>query len=194
VSVLRAIAALLAAGLAPAAALAQATSYAERFAAHCVACHGPQGTSTMPMVPSLAGQPSFYAITQLFLFREGRRDSIAMTTVAKGMSDADLRGYSDYIASLPPPAEPPAPDTARAARGAALAARLHCTGCHGADLKGGKQVPRVAGQREDYLLHALSGFRAGTRVGYTPAMTEALAGVKPDEIEDLAHHLATFRP
>jgi len=175
-------------------AVAQGGGYAERFASVCAACHGAQGVSTQALTPTLAGQPSFYAITQLFLFREGRRDSIAMTTVAKGMSDADLRGYSDYIASLPPPTEPPAPDTARAARGAALAARLHCTGCHGADLKGGKQVPRVAGQREDYLLHALSGFRAGTRVGYTPAMTEALAGVKPDEIEDLAHHLATFRP
>ena len=73
---------------------------------------------------------------------------------------------------------------------AALAQRLHCTGCHGADLAGGKQVPRLAGQREDYLLHALRGFRAATRVGYSAAMTEALAGTTPQQLEDLAHHLA----
>ena len=39
-------------------------------------------------------------------------------------------------------------------------------------------LPRLAGQREDYLLHTLQGFRAATRVGYGPAMTEALAGTK----------------
>jgi len=73
---------------------------AERFAA-CLACHGPGGVSQQPLTPSLAGQPSFYAITQLFLFREGRRSSEAMTAVAKGMSDADLRAFSDLIGKLP---------------------------------------------------------------------------------------------
>ncbi len=187
------IGAVLALGVLPGATCAQPT-HAERYAAVCAACHGAEGASAMAMTPSLGGQPSFYAITQLFLFRDGRRDSAAMTAVAKGMSDEDLRGFSDFIATLPPPAAAPAADPARAARGAALAARLHCNACHGAGLEGGKQVPRLAGQREDYLLHALRGFRAGTRVGYSQAMTEALAGVKPEEIEDLAHHLATFGP
>ena len=48
----------------------------------------------------LAGQPSFYAITQLFLFREGRRSNEAMTAVAKTMKDDDLRGFSDFIGTL----------------------------------------------------------------------------------------------
>jgi cytochrome c553 len=168
--------------------------YAERFASVCAACHGPQGHSTQALTPSLGGQPSFYAITQLFLFREGRRDNPLMTAVAKGMSDDDLRGFSDLIGTLAPPAPAPAVDASRAARGAALANRLHCTGCHGGDLAGGRQVPRLAGQREDYLLLALRGFRSASRVGYTPAMSEALAGVAPDQLEDLAHYLATVKP
>ncbi len=181
---LLAFAVLLAAGAAQA-------DYAERFAQACTPCHGEGGVSAMAQTPTLAGQPSFYAITQLFLFRDGRRDSVPMTLVAKGMSDADLRGFADAIARLPPPPAPAPPaDAVRAARGGALARRLHCTGCHGADLAGGKQVPRLAGQREDYLLHALTGFRAQQRVGYTPAMTEALAGTTPQELEDLAHYLA----
>ena len=49
----------------------------------------------MEMTPSLAGQPSFYAVTQLFLYREGRRSNALMTAVAKGMSDSDLRAFSD---------------------------------------------------------------------------------------------------
>jgi cytochrome c553 len=172
-------------------AAAQGGSYAERFAGVCAACHGASGVSTQALTPTLAGQPSFYAITQLFLFRDGRRDNAVMSAVAKGMSDDDLRGFSEAIAALPAPPLPAAPaDAQRFERGAALAQRLHCTGCHGADLAGGKQVPRLAGQREDYLLHALRGFRAATRVGYGPAMTEALAGTTPQQLEDLAHHLA----
>ncbi len=178
---------------------ATASVYAQRYATICAACHGADGRSTLALTPSLAGQPSFYAITQLFLFRDGRRDNALMSAIAKGMSDDDLRGYSDFIATLPAAAlgtapEGTPPDAQRQARGAALSARLHCMGCHGTELAGGKQVPRLAGQREDYLLHALRGFREGRRVGYTPAMSEALAGVAPAELEDLAHYLSAPRP
>lgn len=164
---------------------------AERFAL-CASCHGVNGRSNQPLTPSLAGQPSFYAITQLFLFREGRRANETMTAVAKGMSDDDLRGFSDFIGTLPPPA-PPSPggaDPQRMARGAALAQRHRCASCHGEDLAGGEQVPRIAHQREDYLNKALAEFRAGTRLGYTSAMGEALAGIRPAELPDLAHFLA----
>ena len=163
----------------------------ERFAA-CLACHGERGVSALPLTPSLAGQPSFYAITQLFLFREGRRQNEAMTAVAKGMSDADLRAFSELIGKLPAPPAAAASDAARSARGAAIAQRFRCASCHGADYAGGQQVARLAGQREDYLNKALAEFRAGTRVGYTSAMSEALAGIQGDELGDLAHYLANF--
>lgn len=178
---------------AAASALAQAAPpYAERFAL-CTACHGEGGRSQQALTPSLAGQPSFYAITQLFLFRDGRRANEAMTAVAKGMSDDDLRGFSDHIATLSPPAAPQtSADPARMARGAALANRHHCLSCHGDDLAGGKQVPRLANQREDYLNKALSEFRAGKRLGYTNAMGEALAGIAAGDLADLAHYLAHF--
>lgn len=86
-----------------------------------------------------------------------------MTAVAKDMSNDDLRDYAELIGKLPPPPPEAAPgvaDALRMARGAALTKRLHCTGRHGGDLAGGEQVPRLALQREDYLLRALRGFRA----------------------------------
>ena len=191
---LAAVAALLAAttALLPVAAWAQATVYAERYAAQCAACHGAQGVSAMAKTPSLAGQPSFYAITQLFLFRDGRRDNSAMTAIAKTMSDGDLRGFSEHIGKLPAaaPVDTAPANSQRLARGADLAGRLHCLSCHGSQGEGARQVPRLGGQREDYLLIALRGFRAGTRVGYQPAMSEAMAGVAPEQLEDLAHYLA----
>ena len=188
---------LAAAGLAAAGtAAAQAGDYAARFAANCASCHGPQGTSTQALTPSLGGQPSFYTATQLFLFREGRRNdhpqAPAMTALAKGMNNDDLRGYSDFIATLPPPVAPAAgtADAQKLQRGHALAEKHHCLACHGADLSGGRNVARVAHQREDYLLLTLKGFRAGVRIGYSNAMAEALAGLNPQDLEDLAHYLA----
>lgn len=177
-------------------AAAQVGGYAERFAANCAPCHGPQGTSTQALTPSLGGQPSFYVTTQLFLFREGRRNdhplAPAMAALAKGMSNDDLRGFSDFIATLPPPKPPDkaAADANKLQRGRALAEKHHCLACHGADLSGGRNVARIAHQREDYLLITLTGFRSGVRVGYSNAMAEALAGSSPQDLEDLAHYVA----
>ncbi len=183
---------------------APAVDYAQQYSAVCTACHGLQGRSDMPLVPSLAGQHSSYVITQLFLFREGRRQdhplSAAMVAVAKGLSDNDLRGYSESIAKLPKwtaaevagIAAAPAADLARWARGQRLADGHRCASCHGTDYAGGGQVPRLAQQREDYLQIALKGFRSGARLGYTPAMNEALVGIDPASLDDLAHYLAHF--
>ncbi len=171
-------------------------NYAQRFATLCAACHGADGRSEMPGTPVLAGQHSFYAITQLFLFREGRRGNEAMTAVAKTLKDDDLRGFSDYIGTLPPvpPPSPAAPpDAARMAQGQALAHQHKCVFCHGNDLTGGQQVPRIAGQREDYLQASLQGFKSGTRPGYTQAMGEAVSQVSPAELDILAYYVARFR-
>jgi len=183
---------VLAAALFGGAAAAQPNAPAgERFAT-CLACHGEGGVSALALTPSLAGQHSFYAITQLFLFREGRRDNPAMTAVAKGFTDADLRGFSEHIGTLPPQPPPPGPlpDAAKMQQGQALARQHRCVFCHGADLAGGQQVPRIGGQREEYLRESLRGFKSGQRPGYTQAMGEAVSQVTVDELDTLAYYAA----
>lgn len=179
----------------PAPAAAGPAAYAERYASVCAACHGANGRSDMAAVPVLAGQYSLYAITQLFLFREARRTNEGMVAIAKPMTDADLRGFSDFIGTLapvppPPPATPP--DAARMSRGLALAQQHKCLFCHGADLAGGQQVPRIGGQKEDYVRATLHGFKSGERPGYTRAMTEALSQVPVGDLDDLAYYVANF--
>jgi cytochrome c553 len=186
----------------PAAAAAAASSaaagpavYAERYRAVCASCHGANGRSDMAGTPVLAGQHSLYTITQLFLFHEGRRDNAAMVALAKQMTDTDLRGFSDYIGTLPPvPAPAPAapPDAARMAKGQALAREHKCVFCHGADLAGGQGVPRIGGQKEEYLRATLQGFKSGIRPGYTRAMTEALSQVPEQDLPLLAYFVANF--
>lgn len=168
-------------------------SYAERFATTCAACHGANGRSDMPGVPVLAGQYPLYVITQLFLFREGRRDNAAMVALAKQMTDTDLRGFSDHIGTLPPvppPPPPKPPDAQRMGKGQALAQQHKCSFCHGADGAGGQQVPRVGGQKEEYLSQTLHGFKTGKRPGYTRAMTEALSQVPEEDLDPIAYYLA----
>ena len=184
------------ASAAPAApAAAGAAVYAERFRTLCAACHGADGRSDMAGTPVLAGQHSLYVITQLFLFREGRRDNEVMIALAKGMKDADLRGFSDFIGTLPPvPAPAPAapPDAARMKKGQALALEHKCVFCHGADLAGGQGVPRIGGQKEDYLRATLQGFKSGSRPGYTRAMSEALSQVPVEDLNLLAYYAANY--
>jgi cytochrome c553 len=178
------------------AAMPAATPYAQRFAALCAACHGANGRIETPLTPVLAGQPSLYVITQLFLFREGRRSNEAMTAVAKTLTDDDLRGFSEFIGTLPPvPPPPPAtpPDPIRMARGRALAEQHKCVFCHGAGLGGGEQVPRIEGQHEDYLQASLRGFHSGSRPGYTQAMTAAVSQIPPEDLDTLVYYVARFR-
>jgi cytochrome c553 len=169
--------------------------YPQRFATLCAACHGANGRSDIPGTPALAGQHSFYAITQLFLFREGRRGNEAMTAIAKQMNDTDLQGFASFIGTLPPVPPPPPdtpPDPARMKKGAELAQQHKCLACHGADFAGGQQVPRIAGQREEYLQAALRGFKSGERPGYTMAMGGAVSQVTPEELDTLAYYAAHF--
>ncbi len=173
-----------------------ATPYARRFAALCAACHGANGRTETPLTPVLAGQPALYVITQLFLFREGRRSNEAMTAVAKTLTDDDLRGFSELIETLPPVSPPlptTPPDPIRMARGQALAEQHKCVFCHGAGLAGGQQVPSIGGQHEDYLQASLRGFHSGARPAYTQAMTAAVSQIPPEDLDTLAYYVARFR-
>lgn len=183
------------AGLAALTLLALATpalsaTFEERTAA-CLACHGASGQSILPDTPSIGGQPSFFVIAQLFLFRRGGRSNPVMTEVAKPMTDDDLRAFSAWVATLPPPAPPTtAPDPARMARGRALAQQRPCASCHNPDFSGRDQMPRLAHQREEYLLRTMREYQSGRRLGYGGAMSEELHGLSDADLQDLAHFLA----
>lgn len=161
----------------------------------CLACHGASGTSTTPLTPSLGGQPAFFLVAQLFLFREGRRDNALMTEQAKGLTDADLRKLSDSLSKLPPPSPPSGqPEADRMKRGVEIVQGRNCASCHGRDFSGHQNVPRVAAQREDYLLKALRDYRSGARIGYGNAlMPETVAGLTDAQLADLSYYLARFR-
>ena len=169
--------------------------YEARFASTCAVCHGADGRSDVTATPVLAGQHSFYAITQLFLFREGRRHNELMTAVAKVMTNEEMQGFASYIATLPPVplAEQEPADGERMRRGSELARQYKCSFCHGSNFSGGEQVPRIGGQHEEYLRSTLREFKNGERQGYTMAMAGAVSEVPQDDLDTLAYFLARFK-
>ena len=159
----------------------------------CAGCHGAGGASGAENVPSLGGMPASYVLIQLYLFREGRRRSEPMTTMAAGLSDDDLRTLSDQVAQMPPMKPADGLDAAERGRGLALINQYHCNSCHGAALSGQNGIPHIAGQREEYLLAALTGYKTGTRIGYGAAMNEASQELRMEDIPVLARVIARFR-
>ncbi len=177
--------------------LTVAPAFAETFAermAPCLACHGDKGQSDAPEVPSLGGQPAPYLLIQLYLFREKQRVVEIMNEATAKFTDDDLRTFSDFIAALPPP-QPPADGAgdARLQRGRTLITQHRCNSCHGLDLAGRDSIPRIAAQREDYLVKSLREYKNNTRPGYDPAMASVMAPVSDADIVDLAFAIARFR-
>jgi cytochrome c553 len=151
----------------------------------------------VPLTPSLGGQPAFFTVAQLFLFRDGRRGKTPtpMDAYAKKLSDADLQSLAATFEKLPPPKLPSrAVDRARFDRGKALLQKRNCRVCHNPDFSGREQMPRLANQREDYLLKAMRDYLGGLRIGYGGAtMPEELAGLGDADLMDIAHYLAHYR-
>jgi len=176
-------------GVAPA--LAQGERLAEKLQL-CAACHGEDGNSRIEKVPSLAGQPAFFILNQLFLMREGVRKVEAMVPVVKDLKDEDLEALSKHFAGLPAKRSDEAIDADLVRKGAEIAGHRRCVSCHGPGLAGQEQIPRLASQRIDYLRQSLKEFRDATRPGGDTAMSANLAGATDEGLVALAHYCASM--
>jgi cytochrome c553 len=160
----------------------------------CLACHGEKGQSTLPDVPSLGGQQAFYVTVQLLMFRERMRVADPMNDMAKGLTDDDLRSFADIFAKLPPPQpDAGAVDDARMQRAQALVLQNRCNFCHTPSFAGQDNVPRIADQREDYLVKALRGYKDNSRHGYDASMADVMAPITDEQILDLAYYIARVK-
>jgi cytochrome c553 len=185
------VAALVFAFVAPA---ASAQSVQERLPT-CLACHGENGQSQTPGVPSLGAQQVFYVTVQLLMFREKMRVADPMNDMAKGLSDDDLQQLAGIINKLPAPRPPDGEvDAARIERARALVTQNRCNVCHTASFAGQDNVPNIADQREDYLVKALRGYKDNSRHGYHATMADVIAPITDEQILDLANYIARFKP
>jgi len=159
----------------------------------CVACHGPQGNSPNPQIPSLAGQPKIFLENQLVLIREGLRDIPQMKGVLNGLKDPDLIVLAQYFAAQTPQPVVAPVNAESFERGKALAKTMLCGTCHLPDYRGREQMPRLAGQHERFLRDVMQEYRDKPGPGRDTVMSAALYGLNNQHLDDLAHFLANYR-
>jgi len=178
----------------PVPALAADLEAGRRKAVACAACHGLDGNSTNPTVPSIAGQVGIYLHWQLLLYRNKRRVDPQMAPIAAALSESDMADLAAFFAAqrpAPPAAGPP--DPARAETGQRLAATYHCDDCHGRDFAGREYAPRLRGLSREYLVAQMRGFKARTRGDLDGAMTQAAQPVADADIEPLADYIGSIK-
>jgi len=166
----------------------------EEHSTQCATCHGIDGNSQTEGVPSLAGQPAKFIESQLRRFRDGQRRSPTMQRVAQSLTADQSSALARYYADLPVQPRAEAADAALLAKGQAIAVNRVCGSCHRSGFQGRGAVPRLAGQREDYLRSALLAYREQLRGSAEQRVMIAAAQQMPDEhIRALAHFLASCR-
>ena len=129
-------------------------------AAACAACHGEDGNSTTPGIPSLAGQQPIYFVAAVRAYLDGTRDKPTMEML-RALDTVDLQSLAFYYASQTP-AVREAPVSGDPAAGEPLTAG--CGGCHGAQgVSTDAATPNLAGQDAQYLVNAIKAYRDRSR-------------------------------
>ena len=139
----------------------------------CATCHGPQGRSTTPKFPVLAGQHASYLIAQMKAFKaqtRGDPDALGyMWGMAAPLDDGLIEALAAYYSAQRPGAGRGG-DAAAIARGATIFSGgivaegiPPCISCHGPNAVGTDDFPRLTGQHAQYLLKQLRSFQSNLR-------------------------------
>ena len=160
----------------------------------CAACHGADGNAQLPGAPSLAGQPKIFIENQLVMIREGMRSIPMMQGMLDGVSDEEISAMAAHYAKLPVKKPPVDRQAALYALGEKKSNDMRCGICHLPSYVGREQMPRLAGQREDYLLHSMRQFKSNQAVGRDTIMAASLYGVGDDDLKAIAHFLSRLVP
>jgi cytochrome c553 len=171
---------------------AQAQDLAERLRA-CSGCHGADGVSQTAGVPSLAGQPKVFLENYLVLTREGVAGTDVMRQLLKGVPDKEIVGLASYYSKLSSKGSEQKIDKPLFERGKKIVAANRCGGCHLPDFRGREQIPRLAGQREEYLAAAMLAYQQDRRAGGDTLMAAALYGMPQADLKALAHYLSRLK-
>jgi cytochrome c553 len=152
----------------------------------CMGCHGIDGyRNAYPSyrVPKLGGQHPDYIVLALQGYKNKTRAHPTMHAQAWSLSEQDMKDIAAFFATEG------AIQKAAAPVGEAPAKAATCVACHG---EGGVSVapnwPSLAGQHEDYIVHALGQYKAGARKD--PVMGSQAIGLTQEEIEELAAYFS----
>ena len=194
------VAAGLMVGMAVFGSSAQADSTAAMLANTCAGCHGTNGVSGGPAMPSIAGMPATYLKTIMAEFKSGERPSTIMGRLAKGYSEKETAMMADFFAKQKREDATSAPqsklatpiNTKLAATGEKLAKKRKCEKCHedGGTFQD-EDTPRVAGQWLDYLRFKMEDYKnPSITVPQPKKMKAQIDKMSAQDLEAVAHFYA----
>jgi cytochrome c553 len=162
----------------------------------CAGCHGYDGNSLNPYMPSLAGTPAEYLIKAITDYRDGKRNEELMIEPVANLRDRDIADIAAYYALQI--TESPLHkniDTSDAFNplkdGERMAAS--CNGCHGNNGNSRmKNIPSLTGQDVKYLARATKGYQTNQRKH--KAMHNLVSGLSDVDIEKIAYFYAIQEP
>jgi cytochrome c553 len=143
----------------------------------CSSCHGPNGNSSNPEWPRLAGQSAVYIAEQLRLFRSGVRNNPVMRPLAAALSDQDIDDLAVYYEAQTPTGLEADPSYWQAGealylRGDSAHQVPACVACHGPAGRGNLAAgyPALRAQQSVYVVKQLNDYASGARYsGPNPA-------------------------
>jgi cytochrome c553 len=178
-------------------------------AAVCSACHGPNGNSSSPEWPRLAGQNAVYIVEQLRLFRSGVRNNPVMKPLASTLSDQDIDDLAVYYEAQTPSGLEADPSYWHAGEGLYMRGDpAHdvpaCVACHGPVGRGNLSAgyPALRAQQSVYVAKQLNDYASGARyTGPNPAaasrngamMFTIARRLSPEQIRDVASYVQGMR-
>jgi cytochrome c553 len=158
-------------------------------AAGCLGCHGENGISKTPGMPSLAGLDPKYLVAAMGAYKNGQRKNDMMKPLVSALGEADMNNIALFFATQKPgKAQTPAPGKATAGKTAAAA----CAGCHGEGGVSTSTAPSLAGQEAQYFTAAFHAYKDGSRAD--PMMKAPAASTDEAAIKDLAAYYAAQQP
>lgn len=165
----------------------------------CRNCHGPEGRSSDPAFPKLAGQNADYLTRQLANFKTGVRTSEPMQQEVAALTGGEMRALALYFSANEIGPEHIA-DRARAEAGRKLyfsgnpaSGVTACITCHGPEGRGAMYLPRLAGQHARYLDAQLHAFRDQSRAASNPVMHSVIRNLTDGEIVAVSEFLSGMR-
>jgi cytochrome c553 len=181
-------------------------------AAVCAACHGPNGNSTNPEWPSLAGQNAAYTFEQLTMFKAKKRNNPVMQPIVDPLSEQDFADLAAYFEKQTPTGLEADPSYWKAGQALYVAGDATrnipaCTACHGPAGQGnpGSGYPALRAQHAVYTVKQLQDYLTQNRYrdGTDPAkvnvtrnsamMSTIAARLTPEDIRNLASYLQGLR-
>lgn len=152
---------LAALGLAIGAAHAADTKV-EALARTCNACHGENGVSVGPNMPSIGGLSETYLESVMLQWKNGERYSATMGRHFKGYSDVELASLAKQYSQLPWVPVVQQSDAKILAQGKEASER--CETCHGAtgSQPDDKDTPMLNGQWAEYIHLEMLKYRTDT--------------------------------